>query len=449
MKRLRWKKVTLAIALLGGVFPSLLYGSTTPINTNWPMFMHDLHNTGYSPSDAPDSRYLLWEFDTKQRLFGSPVVYNGTVYQVGRGFLFALDSETGTVLWSLRVSVIGSTPFVTDESLYVGTCNGVAALNSQTGELIWQTQLADFKCDPWGDDRSTFLASSPIVTDKGVVMCTHRNIYARYGVPDPEGINRTVCLDPKTGALLWEYSLDERAGYSPALADGRIFINSIELEILDVETGQHLGSYFAEKGLVDTSPVISGNAIVTVSSHEGTVYMIDIDTHNLLWEYNLTNPVLSTPAVYDGRIIVVTFDGTIVTLDKSTGDILWRREIHKKVEFPAGVISRNMQAVFNSSPAIADNKVYVGLRSGLFLCLNLDTGNPLWEYQTGGAIVASPAVADGKVFIASTDGKVYCFGIDPEPPSKLTDLFLLLGFIGIVIGIIVYYVVKRKKPRNN
>ena len=415
MKKFQYEKLAVAVILVGGVFPPLLceYSTLSPENDNWPMFMHDYKNTGYSPSAAPDTPHLLWTFDTEQRLFGSPIVYDSTVYQVGRGFLFALDAETGDILWSSRVPVVGSTPFVTEEYLYVGTCNGIAALNSKTGELLWQVQLVDFECDPWEDDRSSFLSSSPIETEKGIVMCTHRNILYSTANPFPEGINRVVCLDPEDGTLLWQYHYFVRAGYSPALINERIIVNSEQLEILDVETGEQLWSYATEP-LGDTSPVVTDSTIVTVSSDDGIVYAFGLDTQKLLWTHSMDALVLSTPAVHENKILVKTYDETIYALDEETGSVLWEKNVKEESHFPGREVQRNVQASFRSSPAIADNKIYVGLWSGTLLCLEVDTGEILWKYKTDGSIVASPAVAGEKVFISSTDGKVYCFGIDPK-----------------------------------
>ena len=414
MKRFQLKNLACAVVLTATLLLPCECTTSSHEHTNWPMFMHDLQNTGYSISAAPDSPHLLWVCDTGQRLFGSSVVYNDILYQAGRGFLFALDAETGDIIWSFELPVIGSTPVAINGSLYVGTCNGAAALNSKTGDLIWQTQLVDFKCNPCNDDLSHFITSSPKVTTTGVILCTHRNITASYGYPYPEGINRVVCLDSETGDLIWEYPLDDRGGYAPAIKDGSIFINSTQLRVLDDKTGHHLWSYTDAEGLYDTSPVIDHGSVLAISTDKGTVHQIDLTTSELLWKYDVGSIVISTPAVHSNTVIVVTLEETILALDEKEGDVLWEREIHTESDFSAQDVLKNASASFNSSPAIADNKVYVGLRSGVFLCLDLDTGETLWQYETEGPIVASPAIADEKVFISSTDGKIYCFGIDPE-----------------------------------
>ena len=47
-------------------------------------------------------------------------------------------------------------------------------------------------------------------------------------------------------------------------------------------------------------------------------------------------------------------------------------------------------------------------RSGYSTSKAPDTNNVLWSYKTGARIESSPAVADGKVYIGSGDDKVYC-----------------------------------------
>ena len=41
--------------------------------------------------------------------------------------------------------------------------------------------------------------------------------------------------------------------------------------------------------------------------------------------------------------------------------------------------------------------------------MNASTGAHIWNYGTGDWVESSPAVADGKVYVGSTDGKVYAF----------------------------------------
>jgi len=52
--------------------------------------------------------------------------------------------------------------------------------------------------------------------------------------------------------------------------------------------------------------------------------------------------------------------------------------------------------------------VYVGSNDDKVYCLDASTGTFIWSYTTGGGTDSSPAVADGRVFVGSSDSRMYC-----------------------------------------
>ena len=100
-----------------------------------------------------------------------------------------------------------------------------------------------------------------------------------------------------------------------------------------------------------------------------------------------------------------SYDEKVYCLNASTGAHIWNYTTGWDVQ---------------SSPAVADGKVYVGstimveyiLKHKVY-CLNASTGAHIWNYTTGLFVYSSPAVADGKVYVGSNDGKVYAFARAP------------------------------------
>ncbi|MFM1904846.1 MAG: hypothetical protein RLZZ440_2746 [Planctomycetota bacterium] len=64
--------------------------------------------------------------------------------------------------------------------------------------------------------------------------------------------------------------------------------------------------------------------------------------------------------------------------------------------------------------AIKDGLLFVADFSGLFHCLDLKTGKPLWTYDMLAASWGSPLIADGKVYIGDEDGDITIFKLAPE-----------------------------------
>jgi outer membrane protein assembly factor BamB len=59
--------------------------------------------------------------------------------------------------------------------------------------------------------------------------------------------------------------------------------------------------------------------------------------------------------------------------------------------------------------AIADGLLFVADFSGLFHCLDLKTGKPLWTHDMLAASWGSPLIVDGKVYIGDEDGDISIF----------------------------------------
>jgi outer membrane protein assembly factor BamB len=65
--------------------------------------------------------------------------------------------------------------------------------------------------------------------------------------------------------------------------------------------------------------------------------------------------------------------------------------------------------VIYSSPAVANEVVYIGSDDGKLYAFDARTGVTRWSALTGRAIDSSPAVIHGMIYIGSRDHKVFAF----------------------------------------
>ena len=92
--------------------------------------------------------------------------------------------------------------------------------------------------------------------------------------------------------------------------------------------------------------------------------------------------------------------GAIKALQAESGELRWEFKLHSPPW--AGVLST------------AGGLVFSGSEEGNFYALDRNTGKPLWDFQTGGAIGANPIsfTIDGHQFIAiAADRVLYVFGL--------------------------------------
>jgi eukaryotic-like serine/threonine-protein kinase len=215
----------------------------------------------------------------------SPNVDGGKVFVGGLDHnVYALDASDGHILWSvLTGDEVDSSPAVYRGVVYVGSYDHqVYALDEQTGNVIWTASTGDL------------VYSSPAVAEGRVYVGSHDNyVYA---------------FDAATGALKWKVLTGGDYGVwsSPSVAYGRVYVGATipdsSLYALDPETGNTLWK-FTTGSTVFGSPAIA-NGIVYIGSVDSNVYALDAYTGQLLWSASVGAFIHSSPAVVNGRVFV-------------------------------------------------------------------------------------------------------------------------------------------------
>src|SRR5262245_29492362 len=117
-------------------------------------------------------------------------------------------------------------------------------------------------------------------------------------------------------------------------------------------------------------------------------------TLKLLWTYEAAEGFESSAAISDGTVYVGVQNADVLAVDLQTGKLKWKYKAK--------------DGIGESSPAVHDGTVYIGDLSGLFHAIRAGDGKVLWTYQTGSEIKSSPVVAGDRVLIDSYDGNLYC-----------------------------------------
>jgi outer membrane protein assembly factor BamB len=371
----------------------------------WGQFQMDSYNTGMSglPFIYIKSNGIKWIFDTQTiEMPSSPVVAGGRIIINNWGSVFCLSDE-GQLLWR-NEEVVGSfTPAIGSGKVLVGGKDGfLYSLNITNGEVKWKTQITEHP-------GISGITSPPTIV-RGKVYIGAFNFSGGPGA--------LFCLDEETGNVIWENTTYSSVYFSsPAFSEDRVYIgtmgsyDSSTLEwnepygmyCYDANNGDLLWNYMVD-GSVGSSPTISYGSVL-FTSKDGHLYRLNGTTGNMIWKKNIGSSV-SSPAVTYNSIYVgsgdMGSDGKFYRLDMS-GNIVWQFT-------PNGAVQ--------SSPAVDEEHVYfaTNVRNGSVYCLNLGTGNLVWQYQPWpeSYIISSPAIVNWQLYIASDNGRLYCF--DGEEP---------------------------------
>jgi outer membrane protein assembly factor BamB len=180
-------------------------------------------------------------------------------------------------------------------------------------------------------------------------------------------------------------------------------------------TLQSLAWKFKTGGRVISSPLVVGD-VVYVGSTDGALYSVNRADGTQKWKFASRGPISSSPAFHNGTVFIASMDGLVYAVDAATGTSKWTFATKGERRFTApgihGAIPRTERMpdpfdVFTSSPAIANNTVYIGSGDQNVYALDAATGALKWTFATGDVVHASPAIADGTVYIGSWDRNVY------------------------------------------
>jgi outer membrane protein assembly factor BamB len=328
---------------------------------------------------------VLWAFNPGTDGYfcsGSAVAY-GMVYALNKdGHLYALDVDTGKLVWSYYGPgplFFPGNPVVADGKVFATTGQrastfpntGVfsksefACLDAYTGQVIWKIPI-----EAYPPRESTAIAYGNLYLVPGFVLYEQMDTYVT--------LNQVWAIGTRSWPMFRHDAANTGAGQSGP-------------------TNLTLRWKFAAQGAVTSSPVAAYGRIY-FGSQDKYVYCVDATWGTLIWKFKTNERILSSLAVVNGKVYVGPDDGYVYALDAYNGSLIWKR-------YAGGDIQADYSAcvILHSSPIVVGDRLYVGALDNNTYCLDADNGNVQWTFTTNGQITSTPAVADGVVYITSSE----------------------------------------------
>ncbi len=254
----------------------------------------------------------LWDFPTEGRTFVSPIIADGAAYFASYGryvrpqsppYLNSVDAHTGDLLWRTEVGYRGLLrvlPNVQSGIAYYGTDRGyMYARDTTTGTLVWEFRA--------GGQVQTH----PSIAD-GIVYFTSwdNNLYA---------------VDANSGELQWQFSDGLALGWPVVEGGSVYINGEENIYALDAETGavlwqrMTLDDYHGHVRLK-----LYRNIVYATSPFSGTLVM-DARTGDVLWDYVGDfgfSGAISELSIADGYAYLVDEDSKLLIIDPVSGEVL-------------------------------------------------------------------------------------------------------------------------------
>lgn len=189
---------------------------------------------------------------------------------------------------------------------------------------------------------------------------------------------------------------------SPLWLEGRIFagggFETSELHCFDGETGDHIWSVSLGEG--GPSTLSGGDDVVVLTTESCTVYALQASTGKLLWSKWLAPYVLSAPSVADGKVFIGYEDNnggywvsqtespthSMACMDLKTGNILWQQWL--KGEPMSAAVAQ-------------DGKLFCSTFAGFTYSLDANTGKILQEKELWAT--SAPTIVGDRMYLSQRD----------------------------------------------
>jgi outer membrane protein assembly factor BamB len=319
-----------------------------------------------------------------------------------------LDSENGNLLWEHKTNgIVNSSPIISEGKLYFET--ELFGLKEGTGNSISYGMLHCLNAENgeiiWEYKTSDVIGSSPLIfNDK---------IY--FGIHNANGEGGLFCLNAIKGEKVWVKSIERGVYSSPIILNGKLYFVSDKpntlFYCLDALKGETIWTSYINIG--KHTPLVISNERIFFSSAPAAMNCLNALNGKMIWEYKATgsgsivcSPVVSNKKVLFGSLSAYAgTTGMFYCLDEESGKEVWKYKTNVGIR---------------TSPVICKGRVYFGLwdsRSHYFdignpkiYSLDIYSGEKIWEFKTNHWISSSPLVSNGKIYFGSNDGSLYCFG---------------------------------------
>lgn len=360
---------------------------------------------------------------------------------------YAIDADTGEVIWKTLVDTQGGVQMTGSPTLYGGKLfvpvssaeeaiatndnyecckfrGNVVAVDAVTGKVLWKTYTTAVEPKPfrknakgvqmYGPAGGAIWSAPTIDAKRGVIYVATGDSYT--DVPY-DGSDAIIAMDMQTGAIRWVHQLTENDNYIIGCNRAPRPANCPE--------GPVGGDYdFGASPILHDLP--NGKQVILAGQKSSEVYALDPDQKGkIIWKHRLSvggplggvefGPAADRENIYVGIADIFMRDAArpgMTAIRISDGKILWNTPSPRKDTCLWG---KNIYCDPSISQAVSamPGVVFAGAMDGRFRAYSTTDGKVIWEFDTassyetlsgrtvdGGALdAAGPTIAGGMVYL--------------------------------------------------
>jgi outer membrane protein assembly factor BamB/ribosomal protein L24 len=320
-------------------------------------------------------------------LIATPTIVGNNLY-TQKGWYssdyYCLDARTGAFKWGLHLYEAGLSPAVYVNGIILINTESCSlyAIDAETGELLWSHYL------------SGYLYSTPTSDGESVYV-----VYKHGSYPV------ITSFDLRTGDFNWVQPVDDEAIACPVVDRGEVHVASQGgvYYVFDAKTGERTN--ISNEIFAITSPTLTEDKIyVTSGARNGNRLMVldrktlkvDKVYANLLSAHQILTDIPSIrvqmnfngshPVIYKNKIAIVNDLNGLKAFDLEAEKLLWQQSVQVGTE---------------QLPLIADEKIIISATDGTVMAYDIMTGAPTVLKKASNEVVGQPVAKNGILYLAT------------------------------------------------
>ena len=370
-----------------------------PAPSDWLMWRRTLDSWGYSPlaevnRDNVNQLQMVWTRDLATDTGEiTPLAYDGVLYvPQDSDVIEAIDAVTGDLIWEYLPDYPEDTfDYVTGAArnnrniaifanlIINSRADGfVFALDAQTGEIVWETEVFDYKVNTGTHSSGPIIADGRVISGRG---CLAKPAHPAGG---PEACF-IAAHDALTGVELWRRHLIPAPGEPGDETWGDV----------PFEQRQHVGSWMPASYDPELKLIILGTSVTSPAPkfflgdveddylYHNSTLALEVETGEIRWHYQHLNDHWDLDHPFERLLVdtAVTPDpdsvswinpnlkaseirkvitgipgktGVVYTLDRETGEFLWAtptifQNLITDIDGATGEVTENPEVVFREN----------------------------------------------------------------------------------------------------
>lgn len=215
-------------------------------------------------------------------------------------------------------------------------------------------------------------------------------------------------FDKVKGKKQWKVVLKTPLSTGVAVDDNHVYVASLDgvLLALDKVTGEQIWSFQADSEIT-APPAVDGDHVV-FQTLSGEVFNLSSRDGKKIWQQATNMPVLtlrgsSRPVFFADTVIVGTANGRIAIFNIANGELHW----DPRVTVPQGESEIERMVDVDSTPIVREDRIYAASYQGKLMAMSLSQGQVLWETEESS--YKDLAYGMNNIYISSSDSQVNAY----------------------------------------